>query len=95
MKHGTRITDLPSDVFGLVVDRLLSVYWEDGRHTDFACLRLSSRGMHQLSSYAALRRLDLHNCSGDDMQHLLGRFTCIENFTGGQACCQQKSYSCS
>ena len=76
MKHGAVITDLSPEVFKLVVDRLLPIS-EDGGRTDaldFACLRLISRGVRQLCD-AAVRRLDLHRCSGDEMQALLHRFT--------------------
>ena len=70
------ITDLPSEVFTLIVDRLLPIR-EDGRlpdPLDFACLRLSSRGVRVLCD-AAVRRLELRDCSGAQVQHLLQRFT--------------------
>lgn len=76
MKHGATITDLSLDLFTLVVHRLLPVP-EDGSRTDaldFACLRLSSRGVRQLCD-AAVRRLDLRHRSGAEMQALLHRFT--------------------
>ena len=75
MKHGACITDLPPDLFTQIVDQLLPVL-EHGSRTDaldFACLRLSCRGVRSLCD-AAVRRLDLHHRSGDEMQHLLQRF---------------------
>lgn len=75
MKRGASITDLPPEVFILIVDQLLPIF-EDGRPADpldFACLRLSSRGVQTLCD-AAVRRLELRNCSGAQMQHLLQRF---------------------
>lgn len=76
MKQDSAITDLPPGVFKLIVDRLLPIP-EVGKHADaldFACLRLSSRWVRQLCD-AAVRRLDLRNCSSDEMQALLRRFT--------------------
>ena len=76
MEHGAVITDLSLEVFTLIVDQLLPVS-EDGTRTDaldFACLRLSSRGVRQLCD-AAVRRLDLRHRSSDEMQALLHRFT--------------------
>ena len=70
------ITDLSPEVFTLIVDRLLPTS-EDGSRTDaldFACLRLSSRGVRQLCD-AAVRRLDLRHCGSDEMQALLRRFS--------------------
>jgi hypothetical protein len=88
MKHGALITDLPPEVFMLLVDRLLPITedavaladWQQetyGGRTgalDFACLRLSSRGVRHLCD-AAVRSLDLRHCSSDDIQALLHRFT--------------------
>ena len=83
------ITDLSPEVFTLIVDRLLPITedavvalpnWQQETYgsrsdaLDFACLRLSSRGVRQLCD-AAVRRLDLCHCSGDDIQALLHRFT--------------------
>jgi hypothetical protein len=76
MKQGAVITDLSPEVFTLIVDRLLPKS-EDGSRTDaldFACLRLSSRGVRALCD-AAVRRLDLRHRSSDEMQALLHRFT--------------------
>ena len=76
MKHGAVITDLSPEVFTLIVDRLLPIS-EDGTRTDaldFACLRLSSRGVRMLGD-AAVRRLDLRHRSSEEMQALLHRFT--------------------
>jgi hypothetical protein len=70
------ITDLPPDVFMLIVDRLLPSF-ENGSLADplnFAYLRLSSRGVRTLCD-AAVRRLDLCNRTGDEMRHLLQRFS--------------------
>jgi hypothetical protein len=64
MKHGAVITDLSPEVFTLVVDQLLPIS-EDGTRTDamdFACLRLSSRGVRALCD-AAVRWLDLRHRS--------------------------------
>ena len=76
MKRGASITDLPPDVFTLIVDQLLPVMGDGKRPDalDFACLRLSSRGMRSLCD-ASVRRLNLRNCSGDQLRHLLRRFT--------------------
>ena len=71
----------PEVVFKLIVDRLLPTpeaptrleYWRDSSRNDpldFACLRLSSRGVRALCD-AAVRRLDIRNCSSDQMQALL------------------------
>ena len=76
MKHDAGIADLSPEVFTLIVDQLLPVS-EDGTRTDpldFACLRLSSRGVRQLCD-AAVRRLDLRHRSSAEMQALLHRFT--------------------
>ena len=75
MKRGASITDLPPDVFTLIVDQLLPIF-EDGALADplnLACLRLSSRGVRTLCD-AAVRTLDLCNRNGDEMRHLLQRF---------------------
>jgi hypothetical protein len=77
MEPGTAITDLSPEVFTLIVDRLLPISKHGSRRTDaldFACLRLSSRGVRQLCD-AAVRRLDLRHCGSDDVQALLHRFT--------------------
>lgn len=62
----------------LIVDHLLlPVTADDSDYIDtldFACLRLSSRGVRQLCD-AVVRRLDLHLCSSTETQHLLRRFT--------------------
>ena len=76
MHRGDRITDVPPEVFTLIVDRLLPIS-KDGSRTDaldFACLRLSSQGVLQLCD-AAVRRLDLRHRSSSEMQALLHRFT--------------------
>ena len=76
MEDGAVITDLSPEVFTLIVDRLLPVS-EDGSRTealDFACLRLSSRGLCRLCD-TAVRRLDLRHCSSNEMQTLLHRFS--------------------
>jgi hypothetical protein len=76
MKHGAVINDLSPEVFKLIVDRLSPVS-EDGSRTealDFACLRLTSRGLCRLCD-AAVRRLDLRHCSSDEMRALIHRFT--------------------
>ena len=76
MKRGASITDQPPDVFMLIVDQLLPIF-EDGALADplnFACLRLSSRGVRTLCD-AAVRTLDLCNRNGDEMRHLLQRFS--------------------
>lgn len=83
MKHGASIINLPPDLFALIVDQLLPVL-EDGRRPDaldFACLRLSSRGMRQLCD-ASVRSLDLRHCSGDEMRQLLRQFKREIIFTG-------------
>jgi hypothetical protein len=98
MEHGAVITDLSPEVFTLIVDRLLPVS-EDGSRTDaldFACLRLSSRGVRQLCD-AAVRRLDLRHRSSDEMQALLHRFTgaviprCLRPLCQRRGCTE---YSC-
>jgi hypothetical protein len=79
MKRGAEITDLSPEVFMLIVDRLLPMS-EDGERADaldFACLRLSSRGVRQLCD-AAVRRLDLRHRSRHETQYLLRRFTGVE-----------------
>ena len=76
MQHGAKITDLSPEVFALIGDQLLPIS-KDGSRTDaldFACLRLSSRGVRALCD-AAVRRLDLRHRSSDEMQALLHRFT--------------------
>jgi hypothetical protein len=75
MKHGASIINLPPDLFTLTVDQLLPVSGDGSRPDalDFACLRLSSRGMRQLYD-ASVRRLDLRSCSGTEMRQLLRRF---------------------
>ena len=75
MQRGASITDLPTDVFTLIADRLLPIS-KDGTLADplsFACLRLSSRGVRTLCD-AAVCRLNPCNCNGDEMRHLLRRF---------------------
>ena len=82
MHPGNRLTHSPPEVFTLIVDQLLPIF-EDGRSADpldFACLRLSSRGVQTLCD-AAVRRLELRNCSGAQMQHLLQRFTGTSTLT--------------
>lgn len=74
MKQSSKITDLSPEIFMLIVDQLLPVP-EHGELTDaldFACLRLSSRGVRQLCD-AAVRRLDMRHRSSHEMHHLLRR----------------------
>ena len=75
MHRGSGVTDLPPDVFTLIVDLLLPTSGDGKRadQLDFACLRLSSRGVRSLCD-AAVRRLDLRHRSSDEMQALLHRF---------------------
>ena len=79
MQRGTKITDIPPEVFTLIVDHLLlpTTTDDDGGYNDtldFTCLRLSNRGVRQLCD-AVVRRLDLHLCSSTKTEHLLQRFT--------------------
>jgi hypothetical protein len=78
MQRGTKITDISPEVFMLIVDHLLlPVTADDGDYIDtldFACLRLSSRGVRQLCD-AVVRRLGLHLCSSNETEHLLRRFS--------------------
>ena len=64
----------------LIVDHLLLTVTADYSDyidtLDFACLRLSSRGVRQLCD-AVVRRLDLHLCSSTETEHLLRRFTSV------------------
>jgi hypothetical protein len=76
MRAGNGITDLPPEICTHLVDQLLTIS-DDTKQADplnFACLRLSSREVRTLCD-AAVRRLDLHNRSGQEMRHLLQRFT--------------------